>query len=126
VFAGSFRGKVIFENPEYINPNAVRANEKRKSAGAYDAKVASKSRHKEHKAAHVVEESELADRRVFAQPEGRERARAREDEAGGVYLGEGDAEGISGSDDDMDDAGATPEVGMGDDDEMSSDEEEDD
>jgi hypothetical protein len=68
VFAGSFRGKVLFENPEYINPNAVRAYEKRKQAGAYDQKVHQKKRRKDHVEIHAVGEEELADRNVFARP----------------------------------------------------------
>ena len=66
VFAGSFRGKVLFENPEFINPNAVRAYEKRKHAGSYDQKVSAKKRRKAHKEDNVVEPSELDDRNVFA------------------------------------------------------------
>ena len=66
VFAGSFRGKVLFENPEYINPNAVRAYEKRKSMGAYGQKVHQTERRKAHVESNKIEESELADRKVFA------------------------------------------------------------
>ena len=39
IFAGSFRGKVLFENPEFISPNAVRSYEKKKAAGTYTVKV---------------------------------------------------------------------------------------
>jgi hypothetical protein len=70
VFAGSFRGKVLFENPEYINPNAVRAYEKRKAASGYDQKKQQVQRRAEHKTKNRVEESTLSDRRVFSLPTG--------------------------------------------------------
>jgi hypothetical protein len=66
IFAGSFRGKVLFENPEYINPNAVRAYEKRKVASAYDRKTQQSQKRVEHKAQNRIEESVLSDRKVFA------------------------------------------------------------
>lgn len=43
VFAGSFQGKVLFENPEFISPNAVRSYEKKQVAGKYTAKVRTSS-----------------------------------------------------------------------------------
>ena len=66
VFAGSFRGKVLFENPEFINPNAVRAYEKRKAAGTYKHRVSRKQQREAHEAENAFEEPELSNRRVFA------------------------------------------------------------
>ena len=107
VFAGSFRGKVLFENPEYINPNAVRAYEKRKHAGSYDQKVSAKKRRKEHKESNVVEPSELDDRNVFAIAPHSVAARGGSvDRPGRSLEGEpGSDESEQESDDEMDDLG---------------------
>lgn len=66
VFAGSFRGKVLFENPEFVHPNAVRAHEKRKAAGVYDQKKSREAASKAHKALHHVGEDPLSNKAVFA------------------------------------------------------------
>jgi hypothetical protein len=96
VFAGSFRGKVLFENPEYINPNAVRAYERRKKATGYDAKVSQKKKRKAHVEEHHLEEPELGDRKVFAKQQQSGRA-ASEDpgEASLVQADSSDEAGLS-------------------------------
>lgn len=66
VFAGSFRGKVLYENPEFINPNAVRAYEKRKEAGVYKQRKTREAAAKEHKAANTLPEDVLSNKNVFA------------------------------------------------------------
>lgn len=66
VFAGSFRGKVLFENPEFVHPNAVRAHEKRKAAGVYDQKKSREEASKARKVEHHVGEHPLSNKAVFA------------------------------------------------------------
>ncbi|KAG2485436.1 hypothetical protein HYH03_015815 [Edaphochlamys debaryana] len=51
IFAGSFGGTTLYDNPEYMSPNAIRAAVKRKAAGKYGSKVAARDRRTEHKAA---------------------------------------------------------------------------
>lgn len=68
VFAGSFRGKVLFENPEFIHPNAVRSYEKNKEAGVYKRRKDREAASKEHKAAHTLPEDKLSNKNVFAAP----------------------------------------------------------
>lgn len=82
VFAGSFRGKVLFENPEFIHPNAVRSYEKRKEAGVYKRRKDREASAKEHKAANILPEDELSNKRVFAE------AAAHDDEEDGEVLDE--------------------------------------
>jgi phage repressor protein C with HTH and peptisase S24 domain len=104
VFAGSFRGKVLFENPEFINPNAVRAYEKQKAAGVYERRKAQEQAAKDHKAALKPVADELSDQRVFApdpdddEPEDEGPAAVESDEDGG----EGQS-GTSSSEEDGDD-----------------------
>lgn len=57
---------MLFENPEFIHPNAVRAHEKRKAAGVYDQKKTKQAEAKAHKAANKLGESELSNKVVFA------------------------------------------------------------
>lgn len=48
IFAGSFGGPGLYENPVYTSPNAVRAAMKRQQGGKYSVKVQAKQRRKEH------------------------------------------------------------------------------
>lgn len=66
VFAGSFRGKVLFENPEFIHPNAVRSYEKKKEAGVYKRRKDREAAAAEHKAANVHPVDKLSNKHVFA------------------------------------------------------------
>eukprot|EP00798_Chlamydomonas_sp_ICE-L_P021638 gene21638-28647_t len=59
IFDGSFGGKTLFENTDYISPNAVRAAAKRQAAGKYKNKVGQKERRKEHVAANPLPVDEL-------------------------------------------------------------------
>eukprot|EP00897_Mesotaenium_endlicherianum_P006982 jgi/Mesen1/6311/ME000325S05449 len=61
VFAGSFGGATLFENPFYVSPNTVRANIKRAKAGKYASKVKAKQRRKQHQGAFPAEADEFAD-----------------------------------------------------------------
>lgn len=51
VFEGSFGGRTLYENPDYVSPNAVRAMLKRRAAGKYAAKVAARGKRRAHEAA---------------------------------------------------------------------------
>ena len=78
VFAGSFRGKVLFENPEFINPNAVRAYEKKKEAGVYKRRKDREAAAKEHKMANAHPVDKLSNKHVFADGEAEDSDEAEE------------------------------------------------
>ena len=61
IFAGSFGGRVLYDNPAYVSPNAVRAALKRRDAGAYAARVAAQAKRRAHVAAHPAPRGALAD-----------------------------------------------------------------
>jgi hypothetical protein len=66
VFEGSFRGRVLFENPDFVTPNAVRSYERRASSGGYDARKRAEARKAAHRDASAVAPDPMADRAVFA------------------------------------------------------------
>jgi ribosome biogenesis protein BRX1 len=39
IFEGSFGGRVLYDNPEYVAPNMMRRLQKQQAAGKYKAKV---------------------------------------------------------------------------------------
>ena len=47
IFAGSFSGATLYENPGYVSPNVVRAALKRRKGAKYEAKVKSKAKRKQ-------------------------------------------------------------------------------
>lgn len=47
IFAGSFGGATVYENPEYVSPNAVRSMMRKKQGGKYATKVKAKQRRKQ-------------------------------------------------------------------------------
>jgi ribosome biogenesis protein BRX1 len=61
VFSGSFGGPVIFENPAYVSPNAIRAAEKAQAQGKYATKVASREQRKLHVISNPTPRDEFAD-----------------------------------------------------------------
>lgn len=61
MFAGSFGGPVIYENPGYVSPNTIRAMLKRQQQGKYVSKVQSREGRKAHVAAHPLPRDELGD-----------------------------------------------------------------
>lgn len=65
VFAGAFRGAVLWSNPDYVSPNAVRRHARAKQGGAYARKVKAKQRRKEHVAKWPGQADEMANERVF-------------------------------------------------------------
>lgn len=61
VLEGGFGGRVLYENPTYVSPNALRAALKSKHGSKYATKVKGKDKRKAHKAANVVPKNPLAD-----------------------------------------------------------------
>ena len=61
MFSGSFGGPVIYDNPTYVSPNAVRAALKRRMQGKYTDKVASREQRKAHLAANPMPKNALGD-----------------------------------------------------------------
>ena len=68
MFSGSFGGPVIYDNPTYVSPNAVRAALKRKVQGKYTSKVASREQRIAHIAANPLPKDAL--RNVFREDGG--------------------------------------------------------
>lgn len=66
IFEGSFSGAVLFDNPEYVSPNAIRSANRRKKATKYADTVESKEKLQEKREAFAPVEDELSVRRVFA------------------------------------------------------------
>mmetsp|Transcript_9643 Transcript_9643/g.16564 ORF Transcript_9643/g.16564 Transcript_9643/m.16564 type:complete len:142 (-) Transcript_9643:568-993(-) len=48
IFAGSFRGQVLYDNPAYVSPNHLRAQEKRRDSNKYATKIKKKARRTAH------------------------------------------------------------------------------
>lgn len=59
IFEGSFGGKTLYDNPEYISPNAVRSAMKKKQAGKYKSKVQTRHEHKAHVAANPMHRDDV-------------------------------------------------------------------
>lgn len=59
MFAGAFGGPVIYDNPSYVSPNAVRAAMKRREQGGYLAKVTAREARKAHVAANPLPRDEV-------------------------------------------------------------------
>ncbi|KAG2426956.1 hypothetical protein HXX76_012741 [Chlamydomonas incerta] len=70
IFAGSFGGATLYDNPEYVSPNAVRSAIKRKAAGKYGSKVAARDRRTDHVAANPLPRNPLDG--IFKGEEGEE------------------------------------------------------
>lgn len=58
---GGFGGRVLYENPTYVSPNALRTALKSRHGSKYATKVAGKEKRAKHKAANVVPKNPLAD-----------------------------------------------------------------
>jgi len=65
VFAGAFRGAVLWSNPDYVSPNAVRRHAKAAAGGAYVAKVRAKAKRKERKERWASAPGDLDNELVF-------------------------------------------------------------
>eukprot|EP00898_Chlorokybus_atmophyticus_P006158 jgi/Chlat1/6543/Chrsp45S06017 len=59
VFAGSFGGPTLYENPNYVSPNLTRAMEKRANASKYTKRVKAKQRRKQHEVVNRLKPTEL-------------------------------------------------------------------
>jgi len=55
IFAGSFGGATLYENPHYVSPNEMRTDSKLLKSNRYGAKVKAKQRRKAHEAANRVD-----------------------------------------------------------------------
>ncbi|RUS35427.1 Brix domain-containing protein [Jimgerdemannia flammicorona] len=66
IFDGSFGGATVFENPEFVSPNMVRAAHRRDKAVKYQARNAAIAGRKMKLEESVIEEDELSTRKVFA------------------------------------------------------------
>ncbi len=61
VFAGSFGGATLYENPAYVSPNALRSLLKQRAAGKYGSKVNAKAKRRAHEAANPAPRGRLDD-----------------------------------------------------------------
>ena len=61
MFSGSFKGRVLYENPAYVSPNVTRAEERRGKSTRYVQKVKAKKRRKLHEANNPKAPDEFAD-----------------------------------------------------------------
>ena len=61
MFSGSFKGQVLYENPNYVSPNTVRADERRGKSSRYVQKVKAKKRRKIHEEKNAKAPDEFAD-----------------------------------------------------------------
>eukprot|EP00239_Pterosperma_sp_CCMP1384_P004740 CAMPEP_0197854996 /NCGR_PEP_ID=MMETSP1438-20131217/25755_1 /TAXON_ID=1461541 /ORGANISM="Pterosperma sp., Strain CCMP1384" /LENGTH=326 /DNA_ID=CAMNT_0043469951 /DNA_START=14 /DNA_END=994 /DNA_ORIENTATION=- len=61
IFAGSFRGVTLYDNPAYVSPNYLRAQAKREASSKYDVKVKKKSKRDAWAKEHKLEPGELDD-----------------------------------------------------------------
>jgi len=65
IFGGAFRGAVLWSNPDYVSPNAVRRHARAREGGAYASKVRTKQRRKVHAATWQPRGDEMDNERVF-------------------------------------------------------------
>eukprot|EP00899_Mesostigma_viride_P025455 jgi/Mesvir1/6094/Mv00811-RA.1 len=59
IFASSFCGATLYQNPDYVSPNVIRAMEKRAKSAKYATKVKHKAARREHKSANKPVPTEL-------------------------------------------------------------------
>ncbi|KAI8576102.1 hypothetical protein K450DRAFT_258464 [Umbelopsis ramanniana AG] len=65
VFEGSFGGSTVFENPEFVSPNMIRAAHRREKATKYNSRQAAQTERKAKLKEAEGKESELSTRKVF-------------------------------------------------------------
>lgn len=61
VFAGSFRGQVLWSNADYVSPNAIRRSLRDRHGASYERKVKAKQKRKEHANKWRVDTDEFQD-----------------------------------------------------------------
>ena len=59
IFEGSFGGRVLYDNPEYVSPNLVRRLLKQQKAGKYVAKVTQKAKRRAREEENVLPVNEV-------------------------------------------------------------------
>jgi ribosome biogenesis protein BRX1 len=59
IFRGAFGGQTLFQNPDFVSPNAVRAAEKRKKGRSYEMRKESQKFRKDRQEQIVVPEDPL-------------------------------------------------------------------
>jgi ribosome biogenesis protein BRX1 len=60
IFRGSFGGQTLYQNPNFVSPNAIRARERREKGLSYEDRKLSQKKRKERKEQIVVPEDPLA------------------------------------------------------------------
>ena len=65
IFAGSFGGPTLYQNPQFLSPNFVRAERKRVEGQRRAAKMQADGLRKERRARAVVPKDELAGHELF-------------------------------------------------------------
>lgn len=66
ILSGGFGGPVIYENPDYVSPNAIRSALKKKAQGKYADKIGSRAQRKAHVAKNPAPIDHLSNKNVFA------------------------------------------------------------
>jgi ribosome biogenesis protein BRX1 len=61
IMSGGFGGPIVYSNPGYVSPNAIRAALKKKAQTKYVSKVNSRQQRKEHKESNTLPLDELND-----------------------------------------------------------------
>lgn len=59
IFRGSFGGQTLFQNPEFISPNEIRAIEKKRKGQSYEHRKASQRMRKSREEEYVLPEDPL-------------------------------------------------------------------
>ena len=66
IFEGAFGGATVYSNPEFISPGAVRTAMRREKGDKYKKRKFAESERDRRKEVNMMEEDELAVRKVFA------------------------------------------------------------
>ena len=61
IFRGSFGGQTLYVNEDFVNPNVIRANEKREKGEKYVRRKGAERKRKQREEELVVPEDPLAD-----------------------------------------------------------------
>lgn len=61
IFRGSFHGQTLFQNPDFVSPNAIRAMERRQKGMSYEERKNAQLNRQERRSQIVVPEDPLGD-----------------------------------------------------------------
>ena len=61
IFSDSFKGETLFENEEYVSPNIIRSEEKKKKGAHYNSRKEEKIGTKHRKFESVIDDDEVDD-----------------------------------------------------------------